>query len=51
VIDPALKLLAELFVDAFKRARAAFGAAAALLDESVQDLRRLYVAARTRCCA
>ena len=51
MIDPAVKLLAELFVDAFDAARRVVGAAAALLDAGVQDLRRLYVAARARCCA
>lgn len=51
MIDRAIKLLAELFTEAFERARAAVGAAAALLDAGVQDLRRLYVTARARCCA
>lgn len=51
MIEGAIKLLAELFIDAYAIARAAVGAAAALLDDGVQEMRRLYVAARTRCCA
>ena len=51
MIDGAIKLLAELFIDAYCSVRAAVDAAAALLDEGVQEMRRLYVAARARCCA
>ncbi|MBN8740709.1 MAG: hypothetical protein J0H86_14485 [Xanthomonadaceae bacterium] len=47
--DAAIRLLAELFIAAYCAARAAVGAAAALLDAGVQDMRRLYVAARSRC--
>lgn len=49
--DAAIRLLAELFIDAYRAARQVVGAAAALLDAGVQDMRRLYVAARSRCQA
>jgi hypothetical protein len=45
----AVLMLARFFVDAYQAALAELkDATAALLDESVQAMRRLYVAARAR---
>jgi hypothetical protein len=46
--DPAISLLAELFVKAFHAVRDEFGAAVALLDRRVQEFRILYAKAKAR---
>jgi hypothetical protein len=47
----AVQRFAALFIAAFRMAAARVGSAAALLDQTVQDFRALYVEARARASA
>jgi hypothetical protein len=51
IVDEVVLMLAGMFKSAYLEACARVGRIAELIETGVQDMRRLYVAARTRCCA